>query len=429
METPAEGGRNRCNEPKMAKNRRVCIPTNKLVTKYSKQDCTRQNIKNSSSDTDLANTKLVWENPTAMFGRSNNNTKVPAGDHKCQWGKSSTAEIQNISASRMDFIRSSYRNMGFSKEASKYMSEIHRGTTIKSYDSTWGRWVSWCQGRQVNPFSPAIQSVVEFLLQLYKEGLEVSSIAQYRSALSATLPPIGGYKIGSNPILNALLKGFIYERPKQYKQVKNWSVDAVLDTIDRWMENWNLTPQRLTWKLATLLALTASNRVSELVSLKTNNITKLPDGIAFKLDKHKKNRKSNTLPGMVFYPTNPDNKNLCPCTCLDVYLERTHMVRSEGDEVVFRSYIRPYRSVKTTSLSRWITKTIAEAGFDIKPQQYVAHSARGKSASKAHLQGIALQDIMKAAEWKAESTYSKHYYSPDFNSAYGRAILKSALNK
>ena len=214
----------------------------------------------------------------------------------------------------------------------------------------------------------------------------------------------------------------------QPKLITKWSVDAVLKTIEQWEDNHNLSPQKLTWKLAMLMALTASNRVSELSNLDTRFITKLPDGISFNLTKHRKNRKSNLSPGMVFYSKFPTNKKLCPCACMEVYISRTKKVRNQEHDPLFRSYIKPYNPVRGCTISRWITNCIKEAGYDVKENQNIGHSARGNSASKAQLMGIPLPDILKAGEWKSSSTYAKHYYRPDFNSAYGRNVLSTALN-
>ena len=201
------------------------------------------------------------------------------------------------------------------------------------------------------------------------------------------------------------MKGFINKRPRKFKDVKKWSVDKVLKTIQDWGPNWNLEPKYITWKLAMLFALTGSNRVSELSYLDVNNMRKLPDGIEFQLSKPKKNRKAKILPGIAFYPCHNENPNLCPIKCLEAYLERTKKLRQEDTIVnLFRGIVKPHKNVKPCLISRWITNTIKEAGFEVTRQ--VGHSAGGKSASKAKMNKIALIDIMKAAEWKK----SKYIY-------------------
>ena len=93
------------------------------------------------------------------------------------------------------------------------------------------------------------------------------------------------------------MKGFLNEKPREHKLLQNWSVDKVLKTILRWGNNWELSEKQLTWKLAMLLALSASNRVSELKSLDTRYMKQLPDGVSFKLTTHKKTEKQKFYQG------------------------------------------------------------------------------------------------------------------------------------
>ena len=274
-----------------------------------------------------------------------------------------------------------------------------------------------------------MNDIANFLISMFYEGCEISSIAQYKSALSTTLAPINGIKVGQDPSLSSLIKGFAKARPKKANLTKKWSIDAVLQMIESWGDNWELTPQKITWKTAMLMALTASNRCSELSKLDCKYMTKLPDGIVFQHTTQKKNIPSNQVPGKSYFPIFHEKRNLCPCHCIETYIKRTDKIRNENEEnMLLRSYIKPYLKVSPSTVSRWITQIIKEAGFDVKQHQLMGHSARGKSASKAHLQGIPLQEILKAGDWKSNSTYARFYYRPDFNSAYGTNILRTALN-
>ena len=115
----------------------------------------------------------------------------------------------------------------------------------------------------------------------------MGTISLHRSTLSSTLPGLDGYTVGSHPTIVSLMKGFMNTRPRKHKIVPAWSVDEVLKTLITWGDNKYLEPRKLTWKLAMLIALPASNRVSELKSLDTRYMKKVPDGITFHLVKHK----------------------------------------------------------------------------------------------------------------------------------------------
>ena len=55
---------------------------------------------------------------------------------------------------------------------------------------------------------------------------------------------------------------------------------------------------------------------------------------------------------------------------------------------------------------------------------FTAHSTKGASASAAARVGVALSDIMEAADWSRESTFKKFYHRPAQKSAFTMGVLK-----
>ena len=428
VESTTSGIGDRCIESQMANVGSLRISSNSIDTCSSEQSNSGGNREDCADNTSMDNSKLVCKNLEPDNSRTHHSTKDFASTYKLTRRSAPTSKTEELSPSRLDIVRQSYQKMGFSAEVSKFMSNVHRDNTIKAYDSTWRRWTSWCNINRIDKISPTLNDIANFLLYLYNKGLEASSIAQCRSALSSSLPSINGQRIGQNPAICALIKGFEKKRPKQAKMAQSWSVDGVLRMIEGWEDNWNLTPQKLTWKLAMLLALTASSRVSELTYLDCRLMTNLPEGICFQHISHKKNTPSNKTPAKSYFPRFYENRKLCPCLCIETYIARTAKIRDSEENPLLRSYIKPYNKVSPTTISRWITSCIKEAGYEVKPHQKMGHSARGKSSSKAFLQGIPLLEILKAGDWKAKSTNAKHYFKPDFNSAYATKILSNALN-
>ena len=47
--------------------------------------------------------------------------------------------------------------------------------------------------------------------------------------------------------------------------------------------------------------------------------------------------------------------------------------------------------------------------------KFQAHSTRAAAASKAALSGLAVEDILKAADWSSEGVFQKFYYKPEFS--------------
>ena len=101
----------------------------------------------------------------------------------------------------------------------------------------------------------------------YESGLQYRTINKYRSALSSTLLPIEGVKVGDRPLICWLLKGVFNQRPLITKLVPSWSVKNILEVLQDWSPLRSLDLKTLTLKIAMLLELVTSKRCSSLVLL------------------------------------------------------------------------------------------------------------------------------------------------------------------
>ena len=119
------------------------------------------------------------------------------------------------SSSGISSIREQYENKGFSKSASEIMLHARRESTTSAYKARWNKWVLWSNERQVDLFTAPVNQVVEFLSELYQEGLEYRTINVYRSAISAYHCMVNGSPIGKAKEVRLLLAG-IDSRIKLY---------------------------------------------------------------------------------------------------------------------------------------------------------------------------------------------------------------------
>ena len=82
--------------------------------------------------------------------------------------------------------------------------------------------------------SPALSDVLNFLAELYDQGLQYRTINTMRSPLSSTLPKYNGYLVGQHPLITRLMKGIFNSRPVVPKLFPAWSVKTVLSTLAEW---------------------------------------------------------------------------------------------------------------------------------------------------------------------------------------------------
>ena len=83
--------------------------------------------------------------------------------------------------------------------------------------------------------------------------------------------------------------------------------------------------------------------------------------------------------------------------------------------------MKPHKPVTSDTIARWVKTVLSLAGID---GVFTAHSTRGGSASAAARAGVALSDIMEAADWSRESTFKIFYHRPTQKSAFTMGVLR-----
>ena len=122
----------------------------------------------------------------------------------------------------------------------------------------------------------------------------------------------------------------------------------------------------LSFKLVTLLCLTAPDRSSDLAKRDLRFCTFLPDGVSFTLHGLTKTSKPGDLPKTSFHAAFPANIDLCPVECLRVYLDRTKGFRSNNkdqQDKLFLSFVILHKPASSATLARWIKSYLQLAGI------------------------------------------------------------------
>lgn len=164
--------------------------------------------------------------------------------------------------------------------------------------------------------------VIEFLTTQFKERKQYSTMNSYRSALSATLPPIERHQVGQHPLVCRLLQGMFNQRPPAPRYRTVWSVDTVIKYIQSHLSLTDLSLKNLSIKLVMLLALSNASTASDLASLDIRFQQFSPEGVRFFIPGITKTRRSGP-PKEAFFASFRD-KSLCPVNTLIVYEEKIH---------------------------------------------------------------------------------------------------------
>ena len=124
--------------------------------------------------------------------------------------------------------------------------------------------------------SVSIDSVLDFLAELYDQGLKYSAINSARSALSAVGIIIDGIAVGSHPLVIRFLRGVYNLRMPVSRYCEVWDVNKVLDYLRTLSPLNALNLKQLTMKLVMLIALTTASRSHSLNLLTIDNMVKEP---------------------------------------------------------------------------------------------------------------------------------------------------------
>ena len=312
-------------------------------------------------------------------------------------------------ASGMENLRQQWRAAGLSEQASGVLENARRPGTKSAYNSPWGKYVSWCAERQIDPFQSSVADVVNFLAEKHQGGLEYSTLNVYRSAISAYHPPVDGVKVGQHPLIQQFMKGAFNMRPPQPKYNETWDVGKVLQHIKTLGKNEDMSLKDLTLKMTMLAALTTANRAHELSSLNPKGMIDKGDSLVFTLTKLTKSAKPGRPPIKITWAEYELDRDLDVVACARQYIDRTagFRVAQEQQEQLLLSHCKPHGPVVTCTVSRWLKELMSQAGIDTTV--FKGHSVRGAATSKAKALGLSTEQILARANWKGAATFYKFY--------------------
>ena len=299
------------------------------------------------------------------------------------------------------------RQRGLSEGATKLVEASWRQSTESQYSSYWRKWTAWATIHGISSSSPALSDVLNFLAELFDQGLQYRTINTVRSTLSSTLPQYDGYLVGQHPLVTRLMKGIYNSRPAVQKLFPSWSVKTVLITLKSWSPASSLSLKLLSLKTVMLVALATAKRASSIKLLTTKSgymqmsegkIVMQPQG----LEKHSRLDKSFPPITLESYKEDP---SLCPVFYIKAYLKRTeHLRRTES---LFITTTRPHEAASVATLLRWLKSVITHSG-----QHGTGGSVRSVTTSTAIGVGVTIEKILKAGDWSRASTFKNFYYKP-----------------
>ena len=294
-------------------------------------------------------------------------------------------------------------------------------STARQYERAWRSWSGWCDSWHISCFSTSIKNILTNLARLFHEkGLQYRIINVYRSAISAFHIPIDGMVIGKHPLVSKFMKGVFRLSPPESKYFVTWDVNQVLNLLKSWSPADSITLKQLTLKLFMLAALISAARKSSLDKFDPRFRFFKSNGVLFKVPGLTKCANQKKPIESFFLASFPPDRKLCFSTYLRIYERKTKVFRptsARGKNLLFLSYIKPHKPVSSSTLARWAKSVVSLAGIDTKI--FKPHSTGSQASSAAFNAGVALSDILEAADWTNESTFTRFYKKAIVNDNQG----------
>ena len=205
------------------------------------------------------------------------------------------------------------------------------------------------------------------------------------------------------------MKGIFNLKPTKARYCEIWDVNKVLLYLQRLSPVAKLSLKMLTFKLAMLIALTLASRTQSIHLLNISNMKKGYDTYTLQysdLLKQTKPGRNNPVAVLKAYPV---DRRLCVIFTLKEYLKRTEKIRNDRT-CLFISYVKPHNAVSRDTVSRWLRTVMSNAGIDCA--KFKTHSIRSASVSKAKLQFVPIDQIIKVAGWSNTKTFGTYYDKP-----------------
>ena len=372
----------------------ICLPTFSNGREMSTEDQGREGRESSNSDPSMEELSMVPTTPPHEHQQSLPSSPIKEPANKPSGRSASPHGSGRTDPHRLAGIRQSLESKGISEKAINLICASWRRRTEKSYSSAWGLWQGWCSKGYIDPLSASLSDIANFLSSEFENGKQYSTLNTYRSAISATHPPIEGYPVGQHPIICRLLQGMFNERPRKPRYQYVWDVGDVVEFLKSMAPNEALSYKDLTMKLATIMAITNADRASDLHALDRRFIQETPEGMLFRIPGLTKTRRSGG-PREVLYPKFVLDDRICPVSILSLYLKvsQKHCIQSDNKQPLFIAVKKPHKAVTAATISRWLKEILCRAGVDTNI--FKAHSTRTASTSAAKVRGVSTADIMK----------------------------------
>jgi hypothetical protein len=307
----------------------------------------------------------------------------------------------------MQTIRQLLRQRGIPQESSEIIISSWRSSTKQQYWVYFEKWMCFCERRKIDYFQPSVNNILEFLTDLFKQGLGYSSINTAKSCLAVFLQLANeqSHLAVNSSLVKRFMKGIFQMKPALPKYSNVWNVSVVLEYLETLMPLHTISLRLLSHKLVTLLALLSGQRCQTLHLIDVRNVKF--DDLGVKIffgDVLKQTRPGYHLRPLEFKFFT--DESLCVVKTLQAYIGRTKEFR-KNETQLFISTIAPFHRICKQTVANWIRTVLCKSGIDVK--QFSPQSTRSAAVSAAKQCNVPINIILNSAGWGSDCVFRKFY--------------------
>lgn len=269
----------------------------------------------------------------------------------------------------------------------------------------------------MDPYRASENDLLLFLTKKFENGASYGSLNTARSAVSL----ISMNNISSSGVLTRFFKGIFRLRPTKPKYDKTWDPDVVLRTLASHCTTLDSNLQKMSEKLATLMALATAHRIQTLSLIKLSNIKRSKDGFEIEIPQLIKTSRPGHCQPLLLIRYFRNKPEICVASFLERYIVLTEPLRKDCD-FLFITSRKPFKAASTQTISRWIKSILSLSGVG---EEYTPHSTRHAATSTALAKGLDLGIIKSTAGWTKESQVFAKFYNRPIQS--DRGVFTSAV--
>ena len=357
------------------------------------------------------------------------------------------SQPSRVATRGLDDQRNKLLATGLSQAAAATILAATSKKTLQCYKSCWKHFTSWCESKDIDPYTSTLTMITNYLQHCLNIGLTYNTVRGRISAINSMHSVFGVRRtLSREPSIQKFRRGaFITHTPVRDK-VPAWDLPLVLQALKGppFEPLEHIDMDLLTIKTVFLLAICSAKRIGELQSLDSRPaFCAVSDaGVVLRTGPNfipKVPSLQNVEQALEFAPFGKDVRNpigtsraICVCRALRVYLDRTKPIRRTTQLFVTFKQGGQGKPVRTPTIATWLKKAISMAhslqGKDIE-QGFKAHGVRGQSCSWAELKCANIMDICRQACWKSPNTFVKHYkldLPASVSQRHGQLVLQAA---